>query len=82
MEALVKESTMLVSRQITANAQRLLEEPLLSASRQIELEYREGILFLRGHLPSFYQKQLAQEAIRNLDGVNQIVNKIEVRTAT
>ena len=82
MEALAEESTTLVSKRVTANAQRLLEERLLSATRQIRLEYLEGIMFLRGHLPSFYQKQLAQEAIRNLDGVQQIVNKIEVTPAT
>ena len=82
MEALAEESTTSVSIQITANAQRLLKERLLSATRQIRLEYREGIMFLRGHLPSFYQKQLAQEAIRNLDGVQQIVNGIEVPQAT
>ena len=82
MEAVAEESTTLVSIQVMTNAQRLLEERLLSATRQIRLEYREGILFLRGRLPSFYQKQLAQETIRNLDGVQQIVNRIEVPPAT
>ncbi len=82
MEAVAEESRSPVSIPITANAQRLLEERLLSATRQIRLEYREGIMFLRGHLPSFYQKQLAQEAVRNLDGVQQIVNEIEVPPAT
>jgi hypothetical protein len=29
-------------------------------------------------LSSFYEKQLAQEAVRTLEGVDQVVNKIEV----
>jgi osmotically-inducible protein OsmY len=37
-----------------------------------------GRLFLRGRLSSFFQKQLAQEAVLNLEGVAQVVNEIEV----
>jgi osmotically-inducible protein OsmY len=33
---------------------------------------------LRGRLATYYQKQVAQEAVRGLDGVVQIVNDIEV----
>ena len=38
----------------------------------------QGVLFLRGHLPSFYQKQLAQEAVAGLPGVTQVVNETQV----
>ena len=37
-----------------------------------------GMLFLRGRLSSFYQKQLAQEAVARLPGVTQVVNQTEV----
>ena len=37
-----------------------------------------GHLFLRGYLPSYYQKQLAQEAVAGLPGVTQVVNQTEV----
>ena len=37
-----------------------------------------GVLYLRGRLPSYYQKQLAQEAVAGLPGVVGIVNKVEV----
>ena len=37
-----------------------------------------GILYLRGLLPSYYQKQLAQEAVSDLPGIRQIVNQAEV----
>lgn len=37
-----------------------------------------GVLFLRGRLSSFYQKQLAQEAVAGLPGVVEVVNETEV----
>jgi osmotically-inducible protein OsmY len=41
---------------------------------------RDGVLVLRGRLPSYYLKQLAQEAVARLDGVRRIDNRIEVGT--
>ena len=37
-----------------------------------------GVLYLRGRLSSYYQKQLAQEAVAGLPGVVGIVNQAEV----
>lgn len=37
-----------------------------------------GQLTLGGCIPSFYLKQLAQEALRSLEGVRRIENRIEV----
>ncbi len=36
------------------------------------------MLILRGRLSRFYHKQLAQEAVAGMDGVEQIINEIEV----
>ena len=69
-----------VSRQVAVSAENLLQVRLVLASRQIACEYHDGTLILRGQVPSFYEKQLAQEALRRLEGVDQIVNKIEVAT--
>jgi hypothetical protein len=38
----------------------------------------QGVLLLQGQLPSFYEKQLAQEAVARLPGVTQVVNETEV----
>jgi osmotically-inducible protein OsmY len=38
----------------------------------------QGVLVLRGRLPTYYQKQLAQEAVARLPGVTQVVNQTEV----
>lgn len=39
---------------------------------------RRGDLFLRGHVPTYYEKQLAQESLRTLAKAIRIVNEIEV----
>lgn len=57
--------------------ERLQRQPHLSLQR-IWCEFDEGDLFLRGQVPSFYLKQLAQTAVAGLDGVCQVVNEIEV----
>jgi osmotically-inducible protein OsmY len=38
----------------------------------------EGVVILHGRLPSFYLKQVAQEIAFGLDGVREVVNRIEV----
>ncbi len=48
------------------------------ALRGVRCECDEGVLLLRGRLPSFYHKQLAQEAVARLPGVSQVINEIEV----
>jgi osmotically-inducible protein OsmY len=52
-----------------------------SGYRQLYLvscEFHEGVLTLRGHVPTFHLKQIAQTLIRNLDGVEEINNRLEV----
>jgi hypothetical protein len=56
---------------------RIVRHPHLAVQR-IWCEYSEQTLFLRGHVPSFYLKQLAQTAVAGLEGVDQVVNEIEV----
>ena len=57
--------------------QRIRSQPHLAFHR-IWCEYAGGRLFLRGQVPSFYHKQLAQEAIAEMESVDQVVNEIEV----
>jgi osmotically-inducible protein OsmY len=56
---------------------RIVHHPHLAVQR-IWCEYSEQTLFLHGHVPSFYLKQLAQTAVAGLRGVDQVVNEIEV----
>lgn len=46
--------------------------------RQVEVEANEGRVVLKGSVKSFFQKQMAQEAIRRIDGVETIDNLLEV----
>ena len=48
------------------------------AMRRDSCKCKFGVLFLRGRLFSFHEKQIAQEAVFHLKGVAQVVNQIEV----
>jgi osmotically-inducible protein OsmY len=50
-------------------------------SRQVSVEASEGRVTLKGSVGSFFQKQMAQEAIRRVDGVQMIDNLLEVTWA-
>ena len=41
-------------------------------------EAADGHVVLKGHVRSYFQKQMAQEAIRRVDGVQRIENMLEV----
>jgi osmotically-inducible protein OsmY len=56
----------------------LLQAKLQGTVKDVSCEYENGLLVLRGTLFSYYQKQLAQEAVRHLDGVHEIRNEIQV----
>ena len=55
-----------------------LENSPYQAVRKILCRCDGGILSLRGHLPSFHQKQVAQEAVARIQGVTRVINEIEV----
>ena len=46
--------------------------------RQVHIEANEGRVVLKGNVRSFFQKQMAQEGIRRIDGVERIDNLLEV----
>ncbi|HEY1603166.1 MAG TPA: BON domain-containing protein [Pirellulales bacterium] len=46
--------------------------------RTMRCEAAEGRVVLRGVVRSYYQKQMAQEVLKSVDGVNEIENQLEV----
>ncbi len=46
--------------------------------KQLRFEMEKGRITLRGMVRTYFQKQMAQEAIRNIDGVDEISNELEV----
>jgi hypothetical protein len=67
-------------RPIEIAAEALLEQHphFRGRSRWVRCRFRNGRLFLDGVLPSFYLKQLAQETLRGLEGVERLDNRIVV----
>jgi osmotically-inducible protein OsmY len=63
------------------HARRQLQGQPYHALKQVSCEYRDGVLILRGRLPSYYLKQMAQTAVARVAGVGRVVNHIEVVTA-
>ena len=60
-----------------------IAEARLSASshralRNVFCKYEDGALVLRGRLNSFFHAQLAQETVAKIEGVERVVNQIEV----
>ena len=48
------------------------------ARRRLRFETNHGHVKLKGTVSSYFQKQIAQEAIRRVDGVEFIENNLEV----
>jgi osmotically-inducible protein OsmY len=55
----------------------MLANPYVSG-HQVHIEANEGRVVLKGNVRSFFQKQMAQEGIRRIDGVEMIDNLLEV----
>jgi osmotically-inducible protein OsmY len=59
-------------------AQAALDRNPHLARKRLKLEARQGRLTLHGTVGSYYQKQMAQETLRKLDGVAAVENLLEV----
>jgi osmotically-inducible protein OsmY len=55
----------------------LRKSPYLALSK-VSCEYHDGVLTLRGCLPRYHLKQIAQEVVAEVPGVEHIENQIEV----
>ena len=58
-----------------------LERSPYIARRNFRFETAAGRVTLRGVVHSYFQKQMAQEALRHVDGVAEIANELEVSWA-
>jgi osmotically-inducible protein OsmY len=59
-------------------AERALRGSPYLALRNVACDGHDGVLTLRGCLPTYYLKQVAQAIVARVDGVQQVVNEIEV----
>ena len=65
-------------RCVTEAARKRLSNSPYPPVRGVSCECDGGLLRLRGRVPSFYHKQLVQEAVADLRGVLQVLNQTEV----
>jgi osmotically-inducible protein OsmY len=77
------ESTGMIDVQKRRDPLHELVESALSTSpfvprRGLDFEASEGSVTLRGRVGTFFQKQMAQEAVRRVDGVERVENHLEV----
>ena len=61
-------------------AERCLRSNSYLAMKKITCDYFNGVLILRGHVETYYLKQVAQVAVAQVEGVDRVDNQIEVYT--
>jgi osmotically-inducible protein OsmY len=62
----------------TAAARARLRQAPYQALRRIDCRCEEGVLILRGRVPSYYLKQYAQEMVADVNNVRHVTNELEV----
>jgi hypothetical protein len=67
--------------ELRAAVQMNLHPSLRQFSSAVQFCFRDGCMSMAGVLPSFFLKQLTQETIRSLEGVNRIDNRICVESS-
>ena len=66
------------SRSIGAAVTRCLRSSPYLDVRNISCECKRGVVLLQGRLSTFHGKQVAQEAVARVEGVDQVRNEIKV----
>ena len=65
---------------VEAEAESRLRQSSYREIRCITCEFHEGVLTLRGHVPTFYLKQVAQSLVLRMEGAEEINNRVEVES--
>jgi osmotically-inducible protein OsmY len=68
----------MVDAPLVDRARTALQQSPHLARKQVRLVADQGRLVLHGVVGSYYLKQVAQETLRKVDGVEQIENLLEV----
>ena len=65
-------------RTLTELVDAALRQSPYFSRRRVKFETERGRVVLRGTVGSFFHKQMAQEILRRVDGVDRIDNQLEV----
>jgi osmotically-inducible protein OsmY len=69
----------MLPQQIIECAEDCLRRNPYLALENVQCEFHEGVLTLRGCLPTYYLSQMAQAAVGPVTGIQRVVNEIEVK---
>ena len=64
--------------QLNARVSTALETSPYLVKNNYSFETEEDRVILKGTVGSFYQKQMAQEVLRNIEGIREIQNQLQV----
>lgn len=66
------------NQSIARAAKRALEQSAYRSLQGIDCEYSEGQLILRGTVPSYYMKQVAQSLLKPISSIQRVDNRLLV----
>ncbi len=72
------EATTLATTALCDQVVGILSNSPYISRRHVQVETSEGNVRLEGTVSSFFQKQMAQEIVRRVDGVESVENQLKV----
>jgi osmotically-inducible protein OsmY len=78
LSTIEKLATTMIDMPLDHRVLTALEQNPHIARRNLRFETEQGRVTLRGVVGTYYQKQMAQEAVRRVEGVREIANELEV----
>ncbi len=69
---------LLTAHPLAEEAERILFESGYADLRRLRCDCHDGVISIRGRLPSFFLKQMAQTLVARLTGVRRVNNQIKV----
>ncbi len=79
LDAVRRSAECLEDHDLRTAANNLLQASGYAALGHLRCDVNEAVVVVRGVVPSFYLKQMAQTVIRQLGGVRSVTNLVEVR---
>ena len=67
-----------VARDVADDIQRAIRTSGYAALYRLDVDFQAGVATLRGRVPSWYLRQMAQMLVRRVPGVEQLVDCLEV----
>lgn len=69
---------LLSAHPLATEAERILTESGYGDLRRLRCECHDGVVSIRGRLPSYFLKQMAQTLVSRLSGIRGVNNQIKV----